>query len=411
MSFRFLHTGDIHLDSPFAGKPQYRIQLRDMLRYTLSSIVDVAIKRDVHAVVIAGDLFIENNLSFPTQHLVESTFKRLIDANISIIYATGNHDPKSSLDISKMPKSIIIFDDETPKEVIIHDGNGEAVGLVVGSGYSSSKRLDNPALSYPTLKSALPIVGVLHTQLNDIAGNDHPYAPTYLKELKNLNYDYWALGHIHIPTHDHPYIKYCGCACGTDFSEQGVKGAFYVDLEKNKANTEFIPLAPMQWLDITPDLIGIETTSQLIETIAQTVFSTITENTKPILRINLTGPCPLYEQLTASAEETINYIVKMIKSQTDAMFVEVNLRGIGPVIDSQEYRNQPHMLSAALSTLDKAKDDDLLINNILSQISDLKLLGTVNMNSEESLKYVRELLADTENEMLKRCVIKTGWGK
>src|SRR5579875_38414 len=59
--FKFLHTADIHLDSPLRGLSRYEgvpvDQVRLATRAALTNLVDHAIGEAVSFVVIAGDLF------------------------------------------------------------------------------------------------------------------------------------------------------------------------------------------------------------------------------------------------------------------------------------------------------------------------------------------------------------------
>lgn len=55
---KILHTGDIHLDSPFAGlSPDAARQRRSDLRAAFSDMIAFARQQAVDLVLIAGDLF------------------------------------------------------------------------------------------------------------------------------------------------------------------------------------------------------------------------------------------------------------------------------------------------------------------------------------------------------------------
>lgn len=60
-NFKFLHTADIHLDSPLRGLSRYEgvpvDQVRLATRAALNNLIDCAIEEAVAFVVIAGDLF------------------------------------------------------------------------------------------------------------------------------------------------------------------------------------------------------------------------------------------------------------------------------------------------------------------------------------------------------------------
>ena len=85
-------------------------------------------------------------------------------------------------------------------------------------------------------------IGMLHGSL---AGDDSHavYAPFTKRELLAKQYDYWALGHIHLRQHLHDratnYLprKYTR----TSRNERGVKGFYEVELSTSVASLEFIP--------------------------------------------------------------------------------------------------------------------------------------------------------------------------
>jgi len=91
---RFLHIADVHLDTSFAGRSEeVRARLREASRQAFRNAVDLAIREDVHALLIAGDLFDGDRLSFQTERFLLEQVGRLNDQGISVVYATGNHDP------------------------------------------------------------------------------------------------------------------------------------------------------------------------------------------------------------------------------------------------------------------------------------------------------------------------------
>ena len=93
---RFLHVADVHLDTSFAGRSDSaRRRLRDASRQAFQAAVDLAIREDVHAFLVAGDLFDSERLSFSTERFLLEQAHRLGDHGITVVYATGNHDPGS----------------------------------------------------------------------------------------------------------------------------------------------------------------------------------------------------------------------------------------------------------------------------------------------------------------------------
>ncbi len=75
---RILHTSDVHLDRP-----------DDTPSLSLERLVDVAIEREVDAVVIAGDLFDHNRIGEKVFAATLAQFRRL---SVPVVILPGNHD-------------------------------------------------------------------------------------------------------------------------------------------------------------------------------------------------------------------------------------------------------------------------------------------------------------------------------
>ncbi len=82
---RILHVADVHLDTSFYGRDEsMRRKLRSACQQAFKSAVDVAIEREVHAFLIAGDLFDNDRLSFPTERFILDEMWRLRKDKIQV---------------------------------------------------------------------------------------------------------------------------------------------------------------------------------------------------------------------------------------------------------------------------------------------------------------------------------------
>ena len=93
MTFRFLHLADLHLETRFGGRPEARARLRRATLEAFRSAVDLALQRELHAFLIAGDAFDEELLSHRTELAFCAQVQRLAEAGVHVLYACGNHDP------------------------------------------------------------------------------------------------------------------------------------------------------------------------------------------------------------------------------------------------------------------------------------------------------------------------------
>ena len=259
---RIVHAADIHLDTPYRRHDAaLRQRLQDAGREAFTALVDLTIQEDADALLIAGDLFDNEWLTIATERVLTSELARLTDAGVTVVYATGNHDPGRTnyraANIDWPSAGFHLLNSRTPRRIPIHRG-GDRVGWVVAAGHQTVHESTNLAASFPAAPGPEPAVALLHADVggaqgaaDDEAGN--VYAPAGLSDL-DPGYDYWALGHIHKRQRlreDSP-AWYPGNLQGRDFGETGGKGALVVDLHPPEVpRVQFHPLAKVRWERLT----------------------------------------------------------------------------------------------------------------------------------------------------------------
>ena len=194
---KFIHTADIHVDSPLVGLAAYQnapvASLRTATRDAFSALVDLAIDEAVDFMVIAGDLYDGAWKDYNTGHYFVREMGRLNQAGVPVYLLHGNHDAESEMTKRlTLPPNVHLFDSKKPGSYRI-----EALRVALhGRSCREAATLDNLAIGYPDAVPGWLNIGVLHTALEGYAA--HPrYAPCSLAELTAKGYDYWALGHVH----------------------------------------------------------------------------------------------------------------------------------------------------------------------------------------------------------------------
>ena len=87
---RILHTGDVHLDSPFSGlDPSFAEVRRNELRAAFTSMLHYAKCEKVDMILIAGDLFDAQFVTRETLALIKREFESV---RCPIVISPGNHD-------------------------------------------------------------------------------------------------------------------------------------------------------------------------------------------------------------------------------------------------------------------------------------------------------------------------------
>jgi DNA repair exonuclease SbcCD nuclease subunit len=257
-AFKFLHTADIHLDSPLRGLTRYEgvpvEQVRMATRDALTKLIDIALEEGVAFVIIAGDLFDGAWDDFSTGLYFCGAMRRLKDAAIPVYIAYGNHDA-DSLQTKRLPlpENVHVFGTRGPQTFI-----DEATGVALhGQSYKTRDPGGDLSAAYPAAIEGRLNIGVLHTALEGGRPPHAAYAPCSPSQLASKGYDYWALGHVH--THEvvsaDPYIVFPGNLQGRNIRECGPKGALLVSVDDTAvAGLAFAACDAVRWARVAVDV-------------------------------------------------------------------------------------------------------------------------------------------------------------
>ncbi|MDP9835413.1 DNA repair exonuclease SbcCD nuclease subunit [Neorhizobium huautlense] len=261
MPFRFVHTADIHLDSPLRSLALRNAELAELVggatRQALVSIVDLCLEEKVDALVIAGDLYDGDQTSMKTARFLAGQMERLHQAGIAVYTIRGNHDALSRITQELvLPPSVKIFGGRA--EAIEMEASGLAVAIH-GLSFAKPQAPDPLLPKYrPPVAGAINI-GIMHTSLAGAPGHD-VYAPCSAADLHASGFDYWALGHIHQRAH-HTGTRTVimpGMPQGRDINEAGEKTVSLVTIADDRTvSVEERLTSIAQFERISIDLTGL----------------------------------------------------------------------------------------------------------------------------------------------------------
>ena len=277
MPFRFLHTADLHLDSPLTSLALRNADLGDLVRgatrKALERIVDLAISEAVDAVIIAGDLYDGSQTSMATALFLMGQMRRLEAAGIRVFLIRGNHDAQSQITRElTFPPNVHVFDGRGKPVRAGALANGREVH-VHGVSFANPHA---PASLLPTYRAPVADavnIGLMHTSLAGASRHD-PYAPVGIPDLTAHGFDYWALGHIHQRrVHlEKPWIVMPGNPQGRDINEGGPKGVTLATIAEDgtiACEERLVALAVFERLSV--DLSDIDEWSGMLDR-AETVL-------------------------------------------------------------------------------------------------------------------------------------------
>jgi DNA repair protein SbcD/Mre11 len=289
----FIHTADLHLDSPFKGLKNLPEELFQRMRnstfFSFERIVDKAIELSVDFVIISGDLYDEEDRSIRAQARLKKQFERLQQAEISVFVIHGNHDYLGNQwSHLKMPDNVTVFKSDV-EEAVFHTKSGAEVRLH-GFSYDTRHVHQRKIAEYPPAKNdGCFHIGILHGSLAGKDSMHEPYSPFTLAELKEKNYHYWALGHIHVRQElaEEPQVIYPGNIQGRHRKETGPKGCYAVTITEEEAAVEFLETQEIVWEVTSVSLENISELSEVFE-LCRTVVENYRRDRGVFLEIHFT---------------------------------------------------------------------------------------------------------------------------
>jgi DNA repair protein SbcD/Mre11 len=338
MPFRFVHTADLHLDSPLRSlalkNPELAELVRGATRTALARIVDLCLAEAVDALLIAGDLYDGSQTSMNTALYLASELRRLEVAGIRVFLIRGNHDSQSVMTRElTFPANVHVFAGRAKPVLAKSLGDGRGVHIH-GISFANPHAPDSLLPSFqPPVVDAVNI-GMLHTSLAGTPGHD-PYAPTSVAELARHGFDYWALGHVHMrQVHSEaPLIVMPGMPQGRDINEAGPKTVTLVTVgDDGRLDILEHQIGQAVFERVAIDLSGTQDWRQMLERVGETLSSLRTQAGADhlILRVSLTGTTPLAWKLRRDPDFLLAEITNLAAGLNGCWVekIDIECRGI-----------------------------------------------------------------------------------
>ena len=374
---KFLHTADIHLDSPLTGLSKYAGAPVDMLRsatrQAFVSLIDTALEENVDFVVIAGDLYDGDWRDYNTGLFFSAQMGRLKNAGISAYVALGNHDAQSAITKQlRPPDNVHIFSTRRAQSVRLQR---EKVALH-GQSFKLPATHENLAKAFPEALPGYFNIGVLHTALEGHSAHAN-YAPCSMTDLQVKGYDYWALGHVHefSVRAESPHIVYPGNVQGRHVRETGPRGAVLVTLGEGNLNVERVVCDVLRWCVLDVNLSEANDPGDAYLRIAQALenlLETETTDAPLAVRVNLTGRSRVYGALygldAQLRAETLNIANAC---GAERIWIEKVCNRTSAYHDEKALAARSDAVADLQVLLAAAKHDDAFLNDLLRELKPL----------------------------------------
>ena len=229
---RFVHMADIHFDSPFSllsTRENLSNKRRLAQRETFKKSIEYIKEEKIPFLFISGDLYEQEYVKTSTIEFINDLFKTIPDTQIFI--SPGNHDPyliNSPYNTFNWNDNVYIFNNEIK---IIELEEVDIYGFGFNDFYCTNSNIENIQIKN---KEKINIL-ITHGSLDASKKLDMQYNPINSSKLKNIGFDYVALGHIHKGNYlnnENNFI-YPGSLISFGFDELGMHGILDVKINKN----------------------------------------------------------------------------------------------------------------------------------------------------------------------------------
>lgn len=281
---KFVHLADLHLDAKFDslssidGLPQKR---RLEQRKALKDVVEYIKENDIKLFLISGDLYEQNYIRKSSIEYVNKLFEEIPDTQIFI--APGNHDPyikNSFYSTYTWSKNVHIFNENIEK---IDFEDVHIYGFGFTDFYCKQSEIEEIKVDEPDDINVL----ITHGSLDGGSDDLREYNPLRQSKLKQLDFDYIALGHIHKPYYNeekNQKIFYPGSTISLGFDELGEHGVLVGDIEKDELKVEFMTIDPRQYEEKEIDITEMTSNEEVLEKLQNLVL-----NNENLYKIILVG--------------------------------------------------------------------------------------------------------------------------
>ena len=373
---KFIHTADLHLDSPLRGLSSYADapaeRLRTATRDAFQNLVTQAIDEQVDFMVVAGDVYDGDWKDFNTGLFFVRQMGRLRHAGIPAYPLYGNHDADSEMTRGlELPDNVHVFSSRKAETFRI---DSRKVALH-GRSFKVAATTENLLPGYPEPVAGWLNIGVLHTALEGNAEHAR-YAPCSVAELQVKGYQYWALGHVHehwVQRGD-VTMAYPGNLQGRHIREQGARGALLVTAEEGEVTeVERLEVDVLRWhaleLDVSaaPDLrSAVRMVGQAMEQVLESTPADL-----PLaMRVVFKGRSSVHAQLIADEGQLRQEVIaQAVALDADRIWVE-----------------KVQVATEALETARPSSDDET--QGAMAELESLAL------SAQDDPDFIRSLQAD-----------------
>lgn len=272
---KFLHVGDVHLDTPFADlTPEKSDERRLGLRQSFMKMMEYVRGAGINYVLISGDLFETECATNGTAELLIREFRGSPDTKF--IIAPGKHDCYENNPIytsGRLPSNCYIFSSD---KIDRFDFEDDRV-VVYGWAFVGESITESPLYDRTVGDSSKINIVCGYADLDGAIGSSG--CPVSTADLKKFGADYYAFGSRHeggdFVNLGSAMYGYSGAIESTGFDEPGIGGAKLLTVKyKNgemSMDAKNLTFGNIVFKKEVVDVTGVDTGSEIISRVSSLV--------------------------------------------------------------------------------------------------------------------------------------------
>lgn len=226
-SFRFIHAGDFHLETPLSDLDTLPPSLKEAIvsapRTAAAAVFEAALAENIDFLVLTGDLLSPAAAGPHGMSLLIDGFEKLAARNKPVFYVTGIADDSAKWpDTIPLPPNVHLFS-KTAAELVPVVRSGRTICMVAGRSSDGRSVLHVPSYQVEPTDEFIIAAGYGNTD----AGN-----------LKNTRFDHWSLGGKWTPAEidldNDMTASYCGTTQARRTSHTGGHGYTVIDVDADR---------------------------------------------------------------------------------------------------------------------------------------------------------------------------------
>lgn len=393
---RFIHTADIHLDSPLTGLSAYADapakMLRSATRDAFTNLVSEAIEQQVDFMVIAGDLYDGGWKDHNTGIYFCREMGRLKKAGIPAYVKFGNHDAESEMTKKLLlPDNVFTFESRKPNTFKID----HLKVALHGRSFKEAATTENLATGYPAALPGMFNIGVLHTALG-VQSTHANYAPCTMDELHAKGYQYWALGHVHEYQmwQGASTIVFPGNLQGRHIRETGPRGAVLVTADDaGVQQVERLFVDVLRWYSVEIDASGCNTLADVVRAIGRELEALVQNspaNMPSAIRIVVTGKTPAHGELFGMEAQLRAEVLALAAAiGPEQLWIEKVKTATSAADDGEAIRARGDALSDLQELLEQAETDPDFLKSLQDDL--MGLVGKAPLALQDAVPYFKDI--------------------